>query len=290
MKRDYTFKNQNNTPFIYDSSIESIVKSYGLTLQAASNVLLPLLNSTHFALKLLKEDYTNNGANLVFEVSANNRKLTLTILDDHFIIHSQEEVYTYSFDWDKNSIYLQLVSYLKKIGDKKIYQKIEAHYLTIKIIIESRKFQFEIPFDITYYLDPNYFSFLKETSTITDLIEMYKNRFFPGQTDYEKKLESIISIAKLEGEEEALLDQVVLRKGKMDSYYLSSIKGNVQISIKHSLTEKEQIIITNYANPEEISFDEEIKKLYNKSKKLCFLEGMNTEAKAFIISRTRKKE
>ena len=290
MKRDYVFKNQNNTPYVYDSSIESIVRNYNITLQIAGNILLSFLNSTPLALKLLKKEYLNNSMNITFEVSSKNQSLILTILNDYFIINYKDEIYIYNFNWDKNNVYLQLVTYVKTIKDKKIYQKIESHHLTIEVIFANKKFKLEIPYDISYYLDPNYFCPLKETSTITDLIHIYKNRFFPGQTSYEKSLESTVSISQIDDNTETLLDQVSLKKGFVDSYYLSSIKENVQISIKGSINEKEKIIITNYANPEEISLDEEIKKLYYQSKRLCLLEGMNTEAKAFIISRTRKKE
>ena len=283
MKRDYIFKNQNNTPFIYDSSIERVVRSYETTLQIASNVILPLLNSSSFALKLLNEEYINDHIKLFFEASANSKKLTITILSDYFIINCKDEIYTYRYDWNKSNFYLQLISYTKKIGNRTIYQKIESHHLKLEITISNKKFRLEIPYDINYYLDPKYFSILKETTSIMDLIKIYQNRFLPGQNQYEKTLESTVTISKLEDGEEILLDQVILKSGFIDSYYLSSIKGNTQISIKGSINEKENIIIRNYENPEEISLDEEIRNLYYQSKRLWPLIRKSEDTKRRLL-------
>ena len=118
MNRDYTFKNTNTISFMYDSSIENIVRRYDMTLQAASKVILPLLNSTSFFLKLRSEEYLDNTMKFVFEAVSSNQILTLTILNDIFIIEHQDEMYVYSFDWDRNNLYLRLESFTKKLKEK----------------------------------------------------------------------------------------------------------------------------------------------------------------------------
>ena len=287
MNRDYTFKNTNSISFIYDSSIENIIRRYDITLQAASKVMLPLLNSTPFFLKLKSEEYLDNTIKFVFEVGSNNQILTLTILNTIFIINYKDETYTYSFDWDKNNLYLRLESFTKKLKDREICQRIDSHYLYIDIIFANKKFRFEIPYDINYYLDTNYFNSIKETTSITDLMKIYQERFLIGQTDYEKTLESTVSIFMIEEGKDVLLDKLTFRGGLVEKYYISSLKNQVQISIKGSVNEQSEIIIRNYENPEDISLDEEIRNLYYQSRRLELNFG---QKKAFIISRERKKE
>lgn len=287
MNRDYTFKNTNTISFMYDSSIENIVRRYDMTLQAASKVILPLLNSTSFFLKLRSEEYLDNTMKFVFEAVSSNQILTLTILNDIFIIEHQDEMYVYSFDWDRNNLYLRLESFTKKLKEKEICQRIDSHYLYIDITFANRIFRLEIPYDINYYLDTNYFNPLKETTNITDLMKIYRERFLVGQTDYEKTLESAVSIFMKEEGKDILLDKLTFRGGLVEKYYLSSLKNQVQISIKGNINEESEIIIRNYNNPEDISLDEEIRNLYYQSRRLELNFG---QKKAFIISRERKKE
>lgn len=287
MNRDYTFKNTDSISFMYDSSIENIVRRYSMTLQAASKVILPLLNSTSFFLKLKSAKYPDDPMKFVFEAGSSNQILTLTILNDKFIIDHQDETYVYSFDWDRNNLYLRLESFAKKLKEKEICQRIDAHHLYIDIIFANRKLRLEIPYDINYYLDTNYFSPLKETTSITDLMRIYRERFLVSQTDYEKKLESAVSIFMIEEGKDVLLDKLTFKGGLVEKYYISSLKKRVQISIKGSVNEESEIIIRNYDDPENISLDEEIKNLYYQSRRLELNFG---QKKAFIISRERKKE
>ena len=287
MNRDYTFKITNTISFIYDSRIENIISRYKMTLQAASNVILPLLNSKTFFLKLIREECLENTMKFVFEAASNNQSLTLTLVDDVFIINYKNETYSYRFDWDKNNFYLSLISFFQKLKDREIKEKIDSHYLYIDIIFANRKFRFEIPYDIKYYLDGVYFSSLKENASIIDLMRIYHDRFFTGQTAYEKGIESIVSIFMTEDGKDILLDKLILREGMVEKYYLSSLKKQVQVSIEGSIHEENKITIKNYDNPEEISLDEEIRNLYYRSRRLELNFG---EKKAFIISRARKKE
>ena len=80
MNRDYTFKITNTISFIYDSRIENIISRYKMTLQAASNVILPLLNSKTFFLKLIREECLENTTNRVQYVSWDDKKQQGTYL------------------------------------------------------------------------------------------------------------------------------------------------------------------------------------------------------------------
>lgn len=273
MKKDYTFKNREEIPFLYDSSIEETIKNYKTTLLIASNLILQFLNAYQFSLKLITEEYTSNYRKIIFQADSNKKTIYLTIIDDIIMIKTDTETFCFRINWDKYQSYARLTSYTKKQNNNIITQKIDNHYLYIEILVNNKKYYMEIPYDIKYYLDTDYFNMIHANTSIIDLRRIYHERFFSGQTPYEKNLTTTLSISLTDFQgKEILLDKLVMVNGFVDSYLLSTLKNQTQIIIKGSFKEENEITIKNYQRIDEWNIDEEIRKLYDRSRKIYLLK------------------
>lgn len=271
MKKDYTFKRIDNIPFLYDSDIEDVIKNFKITLSIASLFIKDFLNTKSFFLKLIKEEFVDNNHITTFTATYNSNSLTLKLINNLILIDFKNKRYIFNYNWDKNNYYAVLIFYQEKFKNRLVSQKIESHNLIIEICINDKKYCLYLPYDTNYYLDANYFNQINENTTILDLKRIYQTYFYPGQKDYDKSLESIISISQIiEDGSEVLLDKLVIVKGFISEYLLSSMKNGIQISISGTTLQNGKITINNYHGEDDINILEEIKKIYVKSRKIHF--------------------
>lgn len=265
MRRDYTFNTQDFLSFIYDSKISHIVKNHENTLKIASKFILSFLSSRNFYLELLNEQL----GKIELKASANGKDLFFTLLNEQIVIEYENKQYTFLTDWTDLQYFVKLEMYKVKEKDKTITQSIDAHQIKIEIQVEKRIYSFIIPYDIDYYLDIHSFNMITKDTTILDLKRIYMNRFFKNQSAYEHQCLTYVSIKEItEQGNIILLDELTIKEGFVLKYVLSSINHDVIIRINGIPNEPNEIQILNYQMQSEIDFKNEIKNLYERSRRI----------------------
>ena len=271
MQRDYMFLNINTMPFIYDSGIDGLIKSYQTTLLAASHFILAFLQVPQFYLQFIREESNDLDQKLIFQAKANNKTLNLTILGDNIIIDYEQESDVFKVSWDTSYTYAKLISYTRKQNGKIITQRLDSSILYVDIILSNKKYSLIIPYNINYYLSNQQFDSINEHTTIIDLKRLYSDLFLAYQTDYEKSLFSTLSIfIRKDNGSELLLDKLYLKEGYTEKYFLSSLKGDVQVSIEGYPNLPGKITITNYQKQHDLNLSETIEKIYQRSRMINF--------------------
>lgn len=265
MRKDYAFKSQEFLPFIYSSEINEIIRNYQNMLKIASQFILPFLGSKNCYLELLSEKTDE----IEFKATANNKNLILVISNERLIIKNENQEYTFFTDWTDRQYFARLEKYKTKEKDRVITQILDAHQVKIEIRVENRIYSFIIPYDIDYYLDPHFFNTITKNTTIIDLKRLYMKRFFENQNVYEKQCLTHISVKEItEGNTPILVDELIIREGFVERYMLSSISDNLIIRISGVPNGTNEIQILNYRTETDIDFSSEIKKLYERSRRI----------------------
>ena len=115
----------------------------------------------------------------------------------------------------------------------------------------------------------NYLNIIFNKTSILDLKDVYQKYIFSIQNDYERQIPTTISISiENEDNDEILLDQLTLTNGLIVTYYLSTIKNSIQMSIQGKVNEPGEITIKNYQIQEGLQLEEEINKLYSRCRNL----------------------
>ena len=266
MKRDYTFKNSDFLPFIYDNSLEKAIIENKHTFKAIGHILQSFTHEKNFVLKSVPTTLKSDERILSFIALYKNKPIFLTLFSDDFVIEIDDEKYHFKLDWDINFLYARLVKYRKQIDKKAVIEKINSHNLTIDIYIKDKKFHFFVPYDIDYYLNAYYFSIIRENTSIIEMKNLYLERFFHTQSEYEKKLETVLSIYEIKNGEEVLLDELSLVNGFVTKYLLSTKKEDILLSIKGGIDSEEEITIRNLENVFDLQVSLELQELLQRSR------------------------
>ena len=162
----------------------------------------------------------------------------------------------------------RLLPYLMEDDEfkKAVIEKINSHNLTIDIYFKDKKFHFFVPYDIDYYLNAYYFSIIRENTSIIEMKNLYLERFFHTQSEYEKKLETVLSIYEIKNGEEVLLDELSLVNGFVTKYLLSTKKEDILLSIKGGIDSEEEITIRNLENVFDLQVSLELQELLQRSR------------------------
>lgn len=268
MKRDYEFEKSNVLPFIYDSKMEQIVKLNNSSLFAASQFILGLLESKSFYLQLLEYENKKTFTRLTFLAKSHGKSLKFSLENEYLNIDWQNESFVYQLDFFANRIYANLISYETRLKDKTIKQSVQMHVLIVEIKIQDKKYLLNLPFDISYFMDTNYFYLINQNTDIQSLKKIYKDYFYLNQTVYEKSIASSVSIFKIEKDKEILIDELFLVQGQIEKYFLSTELGNIKISITGTKENDGVIIISNYHGEKSIGIESAIAGLYQKAEYL----------------------
>ena len=268
MKRDYVFENNNILPFIYDSKIEPIVKLNKSSLLIASQFILDLLKSKSFYLQLLEYENSKTSTRLTFLAKSNGKELKFSLESDFLTIDWQNESFVYKLDFFASKLYADLISYETRYKDKTVKQSIQMHVLILEVKIQDKKYLFNLPFDVSYFIDSSYFNLINQDTNILDLKRIYKDYFYLNQTEYEKSIASSVAIFKIEKETEIPIDELFLIKGQIEKYLLSTELGNIKISITRTKEEDGKITISNYHGAKNIGLEAAIESLYQKTEDL----------------------
>ncbi len=263
------FKVKNNCPFWYDANCEDVVSDYKTTINIVSCLLERLFNWKNFYLEFMKEELLDDKRSLVFRCFFAGDSLIFKLFENLLIIYYKNEVYKFKCDWDHNYYYVLLTFYQKEIEGRIMTQQIQSHNLSLNITIGNMEYSFCLPYDIENYLNIDFFRLIKNNSSILDLKRIYQTCFFSKQSEYEKKLESIVAIFKIDSNgNKILLDKLVLIDGFVQTYLLSSIKNGIQFSLTGGLNQERKVIISNYCGQKNIDISSEIENIYTKSLKL----------------------
>ena len=269
MKKDYIIKESQSIPYIYDEVDRDKIERNKYILGVASTFITQLLHAKQFYLSITKEEETRGYYSLVLRASSKEKSLTLTLVNNTFLIHREKEEFVFHVTWMSENTQVELVAYTLTTPERKIIQKIKYPLFCVEVQIGDKKYKLEIPYDTNFYFDPRLFYGITSKTTIMDLKRFYKEYFFPNQSDYEKRVLTTISIWQVE-EEEILLDKLNLIEGFVNDYYLSATKKGVLIGIEGTPGSPGEIKIKNYQMQEGIDITKTTEKLYKLSKKINF--------------------
>ncbi len=270
MNKNYTFENKEDVPFIYDCRIERQVKNYKSSLLAASYFIMNILNTNQFYLKLVKEEYTKFDYCLNFMAQATKEEVSLVISEQKVIIKYNEKEIQFKVNWDEYHIYVEIIAYQETTNQSKISECLENHHLILEIENNKQKYCLEIPYDVNYFIDFQYFK-TQKIESIIDLKRVYFSRFFPNQTSYEKSISTHLTLWQKDTDSEFVLsDELIIIDGFINKYKISSLKNGILMSIEGKPNEIGEIKIMNYQMQDNVDLNGEILKLYKKSLKMNF--------------------
>ena len=271
MQRNYSFNiNNNEYTSLYSPEASKQIADYKLTIKIAIRLIATLLNSTNFYIDLIASKASSEGREISFVVKSNKKEAKLKIIcsyityDDYIEIEYENNKYKYNVNWDAERYYASLVEFEEKNADISIKEIFKRPNLNLEIIKENRCYSFEIPYSINYTLDTSFFKTIKKDSDLKELKELYIARFYNGQTDYEKKIDTTISIyEKLEGRS-ILINRIILNYGKISSFYIAKHINGCLLAVAGTSTEDLEVKIENYNPRIEIDLNSEIESLYNQ--------------------------
>ncbi len=265
MNKNYTFNNELQASFLYNSEDQELIRCYYHTLTIVSKFLHQLLPAANLFI-----ESTRQKENPEFRIKANNKWITLTIIKDNLILKIDNQEYVLNISWNKNQSYVEVLSYKEIDGSNAIKQSIASHHVIIEIKRGDTILELNIPYDINYFLDIHYFNYLNESTSIAELKKVYMERFFPGQTDFEHSMYTEIAIKKIVGANIILLDELQIKEGYIEKYKLSSLKNGLLLRIEGNKKGENEIKIINYQSQEGIDLNKEVEALYTRSRKINF--------------------
>ena len=271
MKKEYIFKNIEDEPFIYDCKIKGIVDNYRNTLKLASYFIMAFLKTPRFVLELIKEEYSQNNFKIVLKAIVKSKQAIIIITSESLKIQYEKEELTITSNWDHEFLYASLNQYQVILPDRKITEQILHHRLKIEIEIKDKIWSLDIPYETSNYLHPYYFASIKESTSIMDLKEFYKEHFFLKQTSFEKGLATTLRITKqLSDNQKIVLDEFSILDGFVDKYILSSFNEGLLIQAIGKPNDSNKITISGYQVPCHTNINEEIERLLIRSRKVNF--------------------
>lgn len=261
MIRYYTLKQEINPIYYVDDKTLEEINNHKSSFLACCSLLYDYFHLNHFIILLIDKEYDKqkNSFKSIFKVSNKKVQYYLEINNDTCTIRSDNIQCTWTI-WDNEC---ELIELTEKLGEKTVTQAFSPHGFKIEVKINDKIWRMDIPIDIYSTFDLDFFDrIIKDITRVEDLKRIYQQYFYNEQKNYDRVLETKISFSKIYDEQEMLMDELVIKNGKIISYLFSNCKGNIILSNKNGVIE-----IRNCSLDEQIDLNGEVINLLKRGKK-----------------------
>lgn len=261
MIKNYTIKEGIGLTYYFGDDAFKEMQNYKTSFLACCSLLSDYFGFNHFIVLFIDKEYDEqkNTVKSLFKVRNSKAQYYLELDGDTCSISSENMRYTWRV-WDTEC---ELIYISQNLSNKTIIQEILPHTFKIEVKINGKIWRMNVPIDIYSTYDFDFLDkIIKETTKVEDLQRIYYQYFYKEQSNYDRTLDTHIQYFECINGKEVLIDELVIKNGKIISYLFSNYKGNIILSNKNGIIE-----IRNYSLDEQIDLNGEVINLLKRGKK-----------------------
>jgi len=270
MKLNFCLKNNDDIKVLYDIKDIDKLKSHHNMVILTLNIMKSIFNISYFVLKNINTYLIENGTVITLKVQNELKELyDVTILNNIITIQNNSCYYKFVNDYDGTYYYISLLEYINKCSDKTVKQSFyKSSNFNVEIILNDKIYKLIMPYSTDYTIDPNIFEFIHNNTSIEEFKKFYLRVFYNNQTDYEKHLNTVLSIEEIYADNPILLDELIICYGNIRHYMISTRCDDFLMSASGSNPFDTAITIQNYITNQSVNLNNLAQDLLKRTKKL----------------------